>query len=189
MLDRAGRTILENIDLPLHGDYQKRNLPGVLRSVDLLRSDFQISEVQLKRGLGQTVENTGLKGRWQTLYTTPTVVCDTGHNEGGIREVLLQISRQNYRQLFFVLGMVKDKDVTNILSMLPKEAVYFFCQAKIPRALDAAMLQQEASAFGLRGSVVRDVNEAKRSAMSLAGKDDFVFIGGSTYVVGELEEL
>lgn len=187
--DLAGRPVLNDIDLPLHGDYQKRNLPGVMKSVDLLRAHFQISEVQVKRGLEQTVQNTGLKGRWQTLYTTPTVICDTGHNEGGIREVLLQISRQNYRQLFFVLGMVRDKDVRNILSMLPKEAFYFFCQAKIPRAMDAAMLQKEASAFGLRGSIVRDVNEAKRSAISAAGNDDFVFIGGSTYVVGELEEL
>ncbi len=187
--DVEGRPVLNDIDLPLHGGYQKKNLPGVMKSVDLLRAHFEISDAQLKLGLEQTIQNTGLKGRWQTLYTTPTVICDTAHNEGGIREVLLQIAGQKYRRLFFVLGMVRDKDVRNILSMLPKEAVYFFCQARIPRAMDAEMLQKEASAFGLRGSVVRDVNEAKRSAIAAAGNNDFVFIGGSTYVVAELEEL
>lgn len=181
--------VLSDIRLPLRGNYQMHNLPGVFKTVDLLSPYFSISQETMKKGLEGTIENTGLKGRWQTLQNNPTVVCDTAHNEAGIREVLLQISNQEFNRLFFVLGIVKDKDITQILSMLPRNAAYYFCQPKIPRALDAVMLQEKASSFGLLGEVIRDVNEAKRKAVSMAGEDDFIFIGGSTYVVAELDEL
>jgi dihydrofolate synthase/folylpolyglutamate synthase len=195
-LDAAGRLViaadgrrLMEIMPALRGSYQERNVPGVMKAVDVLRRDYDIPAGAVQRGLEDVVLNTGLKGRWQILYNSPTVVCDTGHNEAGITEVIAQLSRQSFDRLFMVLGMVKDKDISQILSLLPVDADYYFCQAKIPRALDAQRLQEEASRHGLRGKVVRDVNEAKRMAMSQAGERDLVFIGGSTYVVAELDEL
>jgi dihydrofolate synthase/folylpolyglutamate synthase len=176
-------------DFPLKGSYQTRNLPGVIKTVDVLRSRFAISDEDLRRGLQDVVTNTGLKGRWQVLHASPTVICDTAHNEGGIREIVKQIHRHRFRRLFIILGMVKDKDVKQVLALMPKDAVYYFCEANIPRALAAEELQKEAADLGLVGEVVRDVNEAKRRALSVADKEDLIYIGGSTYVVAELEDL
>ncbi len=176
-------------NFPLKGIYQQRNIPGVLRSVDVLRSHFSIPEESVIKGLENVTINTGLKGRWQILRHNPTVVCDTGHNEGGMREVVRQIAQEPFEHLFMVLGMVKDKEVSQILALLPLDAHYYFCQAKLPRAMDAHALQTAAAALGLTGVVVPDVNEAKRCALVQAKANDLVFIGGSTYVVAELDEL
>lgn len=189
VINPSHQPVVSDVRLPLQGNYQMHNLPGVLKTIDVLKPYFPISKQTMKDGLEGTVVNTGLKGRWQMLRTNPTVVCDTAHNEAGIREVLLQISEQEFDRLFFVIGIVQDKDVAQILGMLPGNAAYFFCQPKIPRALDAVALQEKASSFGLRGEVIRDVNAAKRKALSVAREHDFVFIGGSTYVVAELDEL
>lgn len=181
--------ILPSVALPLKGLYQQHNVPAVVQTIDLLRTRFDISDRDLKVGLENTVINTGLKGRWQILQSDPLVVCDTGHNESGIREVLRQIERQKRDQLFMILGMVKDKDVNQVLSLLPADAIYYFCQAKIPRAMDAGSLQEQATLHGLKGEVVPDVNEALRRALVRAKKSDLIFIGGSTYVVAELHGL
>ncbi len=188
-ISRGADVILRDVAFPLHGSYQKYNVPAVMKAIDVLRAHFAIDTGHVRQGLEQVIANTGLKGRWQQLYTRPTVVCDTGHNEGGIREIVRQISRQSFDRLHIVLGMVKDKDLTEVLALLPADADYYFCQAPIPRAIDAEKLQELAANFGLRGEVVRDVNEAKRTAMSKASPNDFIFIGGSTYVVAELDEL
>ncbi len=174
---------------PLKGIYQHRNLPGVVKAVDLLQHDFPIAEEDVVSGLEEVALNTGLKGRWQVLGNSPTVVCDTGHNEGGIREVVRQLARERFERMFIVLGVVKDKDARQILSLLPSDARYIFCQAKLPRAMDAHRLQEIAASVGLQGIVIPDVNDAKRFAISQASADDLVFIGGSTYVVAELEEI
>lgn len=181
--------VLENVQLPLRGFYQRRNVPGVIKTLEILKKDFSITPLQLKRGLEDVVVNTTLKGRWQQLAINPAVVCDTGHNYSGVQEVIRQIRAQKFRRLFMVWGMVKDKDVKQILGLLPRDAKYYFCQANIPRAMDAGVLQQEALAVGLKGEVVRDVNDAKRAALAEAQADDFIFIGGSTYVVAEINEL
>ncbi len=188
-ISRHGDVVLRDVAFPLHGSYQQHNVPAVMKTIDVLHAHFDIDTGHVRRGLEEVIVNTGLKGRWQQLYTKPTVVCDTGHNEGGIREIVRQISRQSFDRLHIVLGMVKDKDLTEVLALLPADADYYFCQAPIPRAIDAGKLQELAANFGLRGEVVRDVNDAKRSAMSKAGPNDFIFIGGSTYVVAELDEL
>ncbi|MEX1238673.1 MAG: bifunctional folylpolyglutamate synthase/dihydrofolate synthase, partial [Cyclobacteriaceae bacterium] len=173
----------------LKGFYQQRNVPGVMKTVDVLQTHFSIGASQLRKGLEEVITNTQFKGRWQIIGKNPTVVCDTGHNYSGVQQVMRQIFAQKFNRLFIVWGMVGDKDVKQILELLPKEAMYYFCQARIPRAIDAAALQQEAAAFGLKGEIIADVNEAKRAALSQAGPQDFVFIGGSTYVVAEVEEL
>jgi dihydrofolate synthase/folylpolyglutamate synthase len=177
-------------ELDLKGDYQRKNLAGVLAVIDQLRKEgFALSEENVWNGLKNTTTFTGLKGRWQKLNDRPLMVCDTGHNEAGIREVLHQISKQKYEKLFFVLGMVKDKDIDKVLKQLPSNAYYYFCQAKIPRALSALELKEKAAACGLSGEVVTDVNKAIAAAKSRASDNDMIFIGGSTFVVAEVNEL
>lgn len=160
-----------------------------MQTIELLRRNFDITDSHIREGLEQVISFTGLKGRWQTIRSNPTVVCDTAHNFSGVQEVMHQISMQDFSDLFIVWGMVKDKDVAAIFTLLPKYARFYFCQAAIPRAMDAVKLQEEAMKFGLCGQVVRDVNEAKNKAISDAGPDDFIFIGGSTFVVAEIDEI
>ena len=117
------------------------------------------------------------------------IVCDTGHNLDGMKEVLLQIKMQSYENLFFVFGMVKGKDILPILRLLPKDAYYFFCEAKIPRAMDATVLFHEARELQLKGEIVRDVNDAIHQARRRASTEDMIFIGGSTYIVAEINDL
>jgi dihydrofolate synthase / folylpolyglutamate synthase len=187
---RDGVLIKHDFSLPLQGAYQRKNVLGVLKAVDVMRSlGFSISEEQLWDGLSKVISQTGLKGRWQRLGDLPLVICDTGHNQDGISEVVAQIKNQSYRNLFMIIGMVKDKDVSEVLKLLPKEANYYFCQANIPRAMDAHVLAQKANAEGLTGKVVPDVNEAIRQAREQADKTDFIFIGGSTFVVAEISDL
>jgi dihydrofolate synthase / folylpolyglutamate synthase len=181
---------INNLSLPLQGKYQKKNIGGVIKSIELLqRQGFEISTTKIKEGLENVVRYTQLKGRWQKLREKPLVICDTGHNVNGVKEVCGQINELKFDQLHIVWGMVKDKDVTDILMLLPKNAKYYFCQANIPRAMEASVLAEKAAAVGLSGSVVPDVNAALKTAIQNAKESDFVFIGGSTYVVAEIEEL
>jgi len=186
---RGDEILFADLDFPLRGSYQKRNIPGVMKTVELLQKHFSISPAQMRRGMEDVIIQTGLKGRWQRIASNPAIVCDTAHNFGGVQEVLQQLALEKYDRLFMVWGMVKDKDAGQILAALPKDAIYYFCQAGIPRALDAKLLQAEASKAGLRGTVIRDVNEAMAAARLQATKDDLIFIGGSTYVVAEIDEL
>lgn len=180
---------LKDVKFPLRGFYQRKNVPGVIKTVDLLSPHFSISADQLKNGLEGVITNTGLKGRWQILSLNPTVVCDTAHNFSGIQEVMHQLSTISHNNLHIVWGMVKDKDYSQILTLLPKHATYYFCQANIPRAMDAHILQEEAGKYGLHGITIQDVNEAKNSALGKALRNDLIFIGGSTFVVAEISEV
>lgn len=187
---RDGQPYLAHVDLPLLGFYQYRNLAGVLATIDILRSNgIAIGDVALRTGLHRVIDNTHLKGRWQVLSERPLIVCDTGHNIDGIQQVVTQIEAQSYNRLFVVFGMVRDKDVESVLTLLPRNAQYIFCEAKLPRAMPAVDLLQKAVDAGLTGIVVHDVNDAIRMARSMAGVDDFIFIGGSTFVVAEIDEL
>ncbi|ALD20913.1 bifunctional folylpolyglutamate synthase/dihydrofolate synthase [Hymenobacter sp. DG25A] len=178
------------LTIGLVGDYQRYNLPGVLAVVDQLREQgFQITEEALQEGLRNVRRLTGFRGRWQILGQRPLVVCDTGHNEAGIRSVVAQLRRLSYHRLHIVLGTVADKDVAAMLALLPKEAIYYFCQAAIPRALPAAELSTLAAGVGLSGGVFGSVMQAVQAARAAAGPDDVVFIGGSTFVVAEIDDL
>ncbi len=175
---------------PLPGIYQQRNIPGVIAVIRALASHgFVITQEQLESGLQKTVTNTNLKGRWQTVGENPRVICDTGHNEAGIAQVMSQLNREQYRRLFMIVGMVKDKDISGVLVQLPKDAIYFFCEASIPRAMPAAELQALAKTFGLVGDAIPNVNEAIDQARRLAHREDLIFVGGSTFVVAEVEGL
>lgn len=174
----------------LQGLYQRKNIPGVLKAIELMNErGLPVTPEAIRTGLEQVVTLTGLKGRWQKLGDHPLVICDTGHNEGGVREVIAQLKAQPHDRLFMVWGAVNDKDIHDVLSLLPAEAKYFFCQASIPRALDAVELARQAAAIGLTGQVIPDVNEAIKKAKEEAQPGDLIFIGGSTFVVAEIEGL
>lgn len=185
-----GVSLFKNLSLSLQGSYQEKNLPGVLETVRTLNlEEWKINPESIRQGLEKVVISTGLKGRWQVLDRKPLVVCDTGHNLDGMKEVVRQIQRQDYRKLYFILGMVTGKDISSILSLLPKDAYYFFCRANIPRAVDAATLLEHAHANNLAGEIVTDVNDAIRAAKNVAAPEDMIFVGGSTYVVAEIDGL
>jgi dihydrofolate synthase/folylpolyglutamate synthase len=185
-----GSLWLEGLSPGLKGDYQRKNLPGVLATVLALRNKgYRIPDAAVYKGIGQVVELTGLKGRWQILLHQPLTICDTGHNEAGIGEVVQQIQRTPHNRLHMVIGMVNDKEISTVLQRMPKDAAYYFCQANIPRALDANQLAMEAAKHGLTGKVIPDVNEAIASAAETAANDDLIFIGGSTFVVAEIDGL
>ncbi|MEN2283446.1 folylpolyglutamate synthase/dihydrofolate synthase family protein [Algoriphagus sp. SE2] len=187
-VNSKGKEFRVNIDLL--GNYQRFNLPGILEAVDQLRlGGWEISDSQIVEGLSKISKQTGLKGRWQILGESPTVICDTGHNESGISQILDQLKTYKYSDLWFIIGMVQDKDISKVLSMLPNSAKYIFCEATIPRALKASQLAIQAKTFGLIGEIIPDVNLALTFARKNAGKDDLIFIGGSTFVVAEIEDL
>lgn len=178
------------LEFGLLGDYQFHNLPGILESVDQLRQlGWKISEEALSKGLKQVTQLTGLKGRWQVLGENPTIIADTGHNEPGIRAILSQLEGYSFKKLWMVIGMVQDKDISKILALLPKSARFVFCQADLPRAMSASLLAEKAAEFGLEGEVISDVNEALQFARKNAGPNDLIFVGGSTFVVAEIENL
>lgn len=181
---------ISQLQLPLKGNYQLKNLPGVFMALHLLKQKgYRITKESLIDGLEKTVQQTGLKGRWQQLGEQPLIVCDTGHNVAGIGEVVRQLERQKFNRLFVILGMVRDKEIDEVLGLLPKQAHYYFCQATIPRAMDAQTLKERADKLGLKGSVIPDVNDAIIKAKKQAGPEDMIFIGGSTYVVAEIDLL
>jgi dihydrofolate synthase / folylpolyglutamate synthase len=178
------------IECDLQGAYQVKNITGLLAAVDELRMQgFRIPKDALLKGLKSVTTLTALKGRWQKLRDNPLTICDTGHNEAGITEILNQLAELKFNKLYWVLGMVKDKDVSKILKLLPASASYYFCKANIPRAMDATTLAQHARAAGLKGVIVPDVNEAIQHATQNATSEDLILIGGSTFVVAEINNL
>lgn len=178
---------LIHVQLDLTGSYQKKNLTTVLSAVlELRKQGFTITDEHIKSALKQVKNLTGLLGRWQILNKSPLVICDTGHNEDGIKEVLKNIGAITYENLHFVIGMVKEKEISNILNLLPKNATYYFCEPKIPRAKPAIELAIEANALGLKGQSYLSVKNALRAALAKANIKDLVFVGGSTFVVAEV---
>jgi dihydrofolate synthase/folylpolyglutamate synthase len=182
----SGKVVFKNLSLDLLGIYQRKNCSTVLSAVVQLRDQgFEISDQAIVAGLKNVVGNTGLKGRWQILSENPLTICDTGHNEGGIREVVNQLKLIPYHKLHFVIGVVDDKDIAGILSLLPNKAAYYFTKANIPRAMDENQLMKRAAYFQLTGDSFGTVESAIAEARKNAGVDDLIFIGGSTFVVAE----
>lgn len=175
--------------LDLAGDYQRHNIITATAAIDFLHQEtpLTISRRAFLEGTRDAAAHTSLRGRWQKLGEKPLVICDTGHNAHGMAYVGEQLRRQSrdYAHLYCVLGVVNDKDLAHMFPLLPADAHYIFTQAKTHRAIPAAELAERAAAFGLQGEVVADVQQAVARARELAGPDDMIFIGGSTYVVGE----
>ncbi len=171
----------------LGGFYQEKNVKGVLATLDILiKKGWAIKPEHIRKGFSEVVTLTGLKGRWQILQHHPMILCDTAHNEAGINYITTQLNTLSYQNLYVVLGMVKDKDIDKILSLLPINAWYFFTQPSIPRALDKEVLFEKAIKAGLKGELAENVQEALTKAKLRANKDDLIYIGGSTFVVAEI---
>jgi dihydrofolate synthase / folylpolyglutamate synthase len=173
-------------EIGLTGNYQLKNLGTVLTSVlELRKMGYTIDDEALRSGLTNVGELTGLQGRWQTWQTNPQIILDTGHNKAGIEEIVKQLNDQSYRQLHFIIGMVNDKDVSAVLQLLPNNALYYFTQANIERALGVDILAEKAKDTGLLGKSFQSVETAIKKALESALNDDLIFIGGSNFVVGE----
>lgn len=200
---------------PLKGIYQTKNIVTALSALSVIRTKFAINDNAIVSGFRKIRENTGIRGRWEILQQKPFVVCDTGHNAHGIKEIVRQIADCRYKKLFMVIGMVNDKDIDSVLALLPENAYYIFTQASVPRAMGAYELEKKAlgsgdgvcrdglsgllrfatvakrdrpwgGGGGLKGEVIPDVINAYKKALSLAGFDDMVFVGGSTFVIADL---
>ncbi|MTI38472.1 bifunctional folylpolyglutamate synthase/dihydrofolate synthase [Fulvivirga lutimaris] len=183
-----------NMEIKVHNvqeaAYQQRNLKGVIKAVGVLRGrGFDVDDDAIVAGVEEAFTITGLKGRWQKLGSKPAKYCDVGHNEAGLKYVVNQINNYQYDKLHIVIGVVNDKELTSVMQLLPMEAQYYFCQADIPRALPAAKLQQVASEYDLIGYCIPNVNKAIEVAENNATENDFIFIGGSNFVVAEIEGL
>jgi len=177
-------------DSTLFPDYQVRNIPGVLQVLSKLETAFpKISNVSFEKVLTGFFSKGKIKGRWQQLGVNPLIYCDTAHNYAGVKAVLKQLNSLDFHKLWIIWGMVNDKAIEDILKMLPIDAEYIFCQATVPRALPAEKLKSEAGKFGISGRVITDVNDALITVQNEAGKKDVIFIGGSTFVVADLNEL
>ncbi len=184
----ASDLIQETYPSVLLGNYQVHNKKTVLQAVRVLQSqqEFLISETHIKDGFLNVIKTTGLQGRWQQLQANPKVICDTAHNKNGLEIVLNQIQEEAFDQLHFVLGVVNDKDLDEILPLFPTSAIYYFSRPNIPRGLAASSLQQKAKEYELIGKVYDSVSEAYQDALIIATKTDFIYVGGSTFVVAEI---
>ena len=169
----------------LGGWAQEKNAATVLCAINILKDIFFIPSEAVYQGFRYVIENTGLMGRWQIAGQHPKIVLDTGHNEAGIEYIAHQLQSEKYAHLHIVFGMVNDKDITSVLGLLPQNAVYYFTQANIPRALNVHLLAEQAAKFNLKGETYPTVNEAFSAAKRHATKKDFIFVGGSTFVVAE----
>lgn len=180
----------ENYDLDLKGNYQGKNLLGVLNVLDFIeKAGFIIEPENVKAALKQVAKLTGLMGRWQQLNDKPFIIADTGHNEDGILQVIENLKAIDYTNLHVVFGTVNDKDITKILALLPKKATYYFVKANIPRALDETELQTQGQKLKLNGKAYPTVEKGLNAAKRAYRKGDLIFVGGSTFVVGEVLAL
>lgn len=171
----------------LSGDYQERNMNTILCACNILKQMNIIKNDDIiAKGLTNICKNTGLLGRWQTIQNNPTVVCDTGHNVGGWNYLAPQIKRQQCNQLRIVFGMVDDKDINSVMFFLPKNAIYYWTQAETKRAIKAERVAEIAIKHDLRGEIFDNVEVAYTKALQDSNKDDFVFVGGSSYIVADL---
>ncbi|MBB6239836.1 dihydrofolate synthase/folylpolyglutamate synthase [Pedobacter sp. AK013] len=184
---QKGEIKYKNLQSDLTGIYQHKNILTVLEALAVLneKTDIKTDQEAIYKGISQVKKQTGLQGRWQTLSKNPLVICDTGHNEAGITEVIKNIAHTPFQNLHIVFGMVKDKDISKVLSLMPKNATYYFCKPDLERGLAANELADQAAGFGLKGNTYSSVAEAKTMAIQSAGAKDLVYIGGSTFVVAE----
>lgn len=174
----------------LGGFCQTKNTRTLLSAIRRLNAQgYAFTDDDVRKGFAQVCELTGLMGRWQKLQDAPTLVCDTGHNVGGLSYIVDQLAHQTYDRLHIVIGMVNDKDISGVLALLPKEATYYFTRASVKRALPETELQTLALTAGLQGDTYPDVAAAVEAARRAADKNDFIFVGGSSFIVADLLKI
>lgn len=182
----AQETIDEEYESDLKGNYQHQNKKAVLQTIKLLQEHFPVMDDQLKKGLLNVAANTGFMGRWQQIHTSPVAIADTAHNSHGLKLVMEQVQQQKFDTLRIVFGVVNDKDLNEILPLLPKDAIYYFCKPDIFRGLDEKILWDAAKSYRLVGNVYNSVAQAYAEALAQSQAEDFIYIGGSTFVVAEI---
>jgi len=179
---------LSSVLLNNSGKYQLKNIPGVVKVLEILnQTGLIIDESALRSGLAFVKKNTGLSGRWEILSKQPIIICDTAHNVAGVGEVVRQLKQMDYERLHIVWGMVAEKDVVKIMRLLPEEAKYYFCRAGVPRAMDIDTLVKSAANAGRTGEAFQNVKSAVIAATNNARVDDVILIGGSNFVVAEID--
>lgn len=175
------------LECELKGAYQTKNTRTLLSAIrQLQEAGYRLDEQAVRSGFAHVCELTGLKGRWQKLQDAPTLICDTGHNVGGITYVVEQLKQQPYRKLHIVIGMVNDKDIRSVLALLPQDAEYYFTKASVKRAMPEEELALLATEIGLHGNCYPDVPSAVRAAQEKSLPEDFIFVGGSNFIVADL---
>lgn len=172
----------------LLGNYQVQNKKTVIQTIKVLQEQkiLSISEIAIKKGFLNVIKNTGLQGRWQQLGANPKIICDTAHNAHGLKIVLNQIKNEKFDQLHIVLGLVNDKNLDEILPLFPKKAIYYFCKPPVSRGLDSEILKKKAYQYNLMGKTYNSVSNAYQNAKENANLNDFIYVGGSTFVVAEI---
>lgn len=182
------KLFMQDLETPLQGNYQLKNIATVFECLRLIKTNslFEISDNDVRSGFSRVFANTFILGRWHKLSDSPFTICDTAHNEDGIKQIVSQLNECNYSKLHIVLGMVNDKDINNVMNLLPKDAEYYFCNADIPRAMAADEVSLIANSYGLYGNVYASVMSAYKAAKDNASDDDMIYIGGSTFVVAEV---
>lgn len=180
-------SVIDNLYGELGGIYQVKNTNTILNSIiELKKLGYKINEKNIRDGFKNVCQLTGLMGRWQKLEEKPTVICDTGHNIGGIKYITEQLSRMEYERLHIVIGMVNDKDINGVISLMPKDAIYYFTQASVKRALPAEEIKKIGNSHRLKGESFNNVKEALYAAKQNASEKDMIFVGGSTFIVSDL---
>ena len=179
-----------NLKDELGGFAQRKNVRTVLTVTEELRKlGYTIPQNAVYEGFANVIKYTGLLGRWQILGEKPKMVCDTGHNAHGIRYIVEQLRQEKYNRLHIVFGMVNDKDIHAVLALMPKNAVYYFTKASVERSLNENRLAEQAAVYGLRGETFQTVSEAIKAAQKNADENDFIFIGGSNFIVADALSL
>ena len=175
------------ITAELGGLCQTKNTRTIIEALkQLIGKGYRITCQNVADGFASVCKNTGLMGRWQKLSDKPKVICDTGHNVGGIQYIVKQLELQEYDNLRIVMGMVNDKDISTVLSMMPKHAVYYFTQASVKRAMPCRDFKAKAAGYGLEGDAYPTVRQAYEAALHDASQNDLVFVGGSSFIVADL---
>ncbi|SFD50941.1 dihydrofolate synthase / folylpolyglutamate synthase [Chitinophaga sp. CF118] len=178
---------MKRLTLDLYGQYQIKNIMGVLSAVKVLQQgDWKLPDAVVAEALSHVKKITGLRGRWDIIDKKPLTILDVGHNEAGITEIVEQLRHMVYRHLHIVTGFVKDKEVDKVLSILPSSATYYFCKSQIPRALDEKILAEMAGTKGLRGHTYSSVQQAFMTAKQNAHEEDVVLVCGSFFIVAEV---
>ena len=193
-IKQAKKNASTRLKVNLNGDYQAKNVATVLQTINVLKSlpffvkytEGGIWENAIQKGFEHLKTLTNFIGRWQIINENPTVLCDSAHNEGGLSLAMKQLKSLTFNHLHIVLGMVKDKDISKMLSLMPTDATYYFCKANIPRGMDSEVLKELASAFGLIGKAYPSVKHALSAAKRRAKTNELIYVGGSTFVVAEV---
>ena len=182
------------LNVNLNGDYQSKNVATVLQTIEILKilpffakyTEGGHWKEARRLGFENLKTLTKFIGRWQIIQQNPTVLCDSAHNEGGLRLAVAQLKAMTFNHLHIVIGMVRDKDISKVLALMPTEATYYFCKANIPRGLEAELFREQAAAFQLKGKAYPSVKKALAAAKRRAKAEDLIYVGGSIFVVAEV---